>query len=139
MRHNKKSPYERPLSECPATCGDCKFFSGIIMCKANNCMAPTHKESNPKDRPLAMPLSCPWWYANHTVTKVTANQRRELREKRRHWFVLHKMLAMCKSPSERLQISKHFDRDGGKHLFDFRVYPVAKELHNKFMEEEKWK
>lgn len=132
MKHNKNSQYEKPMSECPAHCADCAYFSNncnIGTCTANGCRTPTFDFSRPTDRPLPQPLNCYWWYANNVWSKLSGQKFAEYAEERRHLIVAHTMLETITDRQERLDFIKHIHRIGGYGLIDFNTYPQAREIY----------
>lgn len=132
MKHNPKSPYEKPLNECPTRCRFCEFFKADSTCTANGCRTLTYSFSNPKDRPLPMPISCYWWYANNVWDKLPKSKQEGYAEMRLHEFTASKMLETMSDLEERKEFLSHFFRPGGGRIIDFEKYPEAKSLYIQF-------
>lgn len=136
MKYNKQSQFERPPQLCPNTCGECKHFkksSGI--CRANGFASMTFAFSRPADRPLPMPLTCPWWYMNRTWREADAEAIKEYRETRLHELAAAVMLANLEE-SERRAFIDHINRPGGCCRIDFDLYPEAKEIYMEIVRED---
>lgn len=131
MKYNKNSPYEKPLSECPAKCADCPCFSGDF-CRANGIAQVTFSFSNPKDRPVPFPLNCFWWYANNVFDKMNESKIKDYRESRVHLFTAYKILSELPDGEERKEFWNHFYRRGGGQYIDFEKHPEAQAIYNAF-------
>lgn len=136
MIYNAKSPYEKPLSECPARCADCSYFNAGI-CIANGMTNVTYSFCDPKNRSVPFPLNCFWWYANSVFSKMSANKIKETIEQRFHLFVEQKMLSEFPHGKEREIFLHHIHRPGGCGLIDFEGYPKAREIYNEIVRTQK--
>ena len=136
MLHNKKSPYEKPLSECPKRCADCEFFNGKEGCYANNTHDYTLSFCNPKDRCVPFPLNCCWWYANNVFEKMSSAKIEEYKEERAHLFAASAILENLHETEARKEFVSHYFRQGGFHLIDFEKYPQALKFYNDFKQKE---
>jgi hypothetical protein len=132
MKHNTKSPYEKPLSECPYRCSECKYFDGGDFCRANGIAQVTHRVCNPKDRPVPFPLNCFWWYANNVFDQMSASKIKDYKESRVHLFTAYKILSELPGIEERKEFLNHFYRRGGGQYIDFDKYPEAREIYNTY-------
>lgn len=135
MKYNKKSPYEKPLNECPRRCSDCSAF-GVDFCRANDVTSVTCSFSNPKDRPVPFPLNCFWWYTNNVFDKMSESKIREYTESRIHLFTAYKLMNSMQE-KERKSFWEHFYRRGGGQLIDFEKYPQAKRIYDEIAKTEK--
>ena len=136
MRYNKLSQYEKPPQLCPNTCGECQHFkksSGI--CRANGVTNMTFAFSRPTNRPLPMPLNCPWWYMNYTWRKADEEAIAEYEETRLHELTSAVMLANLEG-NERRAFLDHIFRPGGCRRIDFGLYPEAKEIYMDVVKED---
>lgn len=125
---------EKPRKECPLTCGDCEYFESDI-CTANNCKTSTQSFSNPKDRPLPMPLNCYWWYLNSVWDKLSHHKILKYKEERLHMFIAEEYLRTLQG-EQRNQFIDHWLRPGGCKLIDFKLYPEAEEIYMRLKEEQ---
>lgn len=132
MKYNKKSPYEKPLSECPARCATCPYFDGGDFCRANGIAEPTCSFSNPKDRPIPFPLNCFWWYANNVFDKMNESKVNGYKEARIHRFVASKMLSEMPHGKERKEFLAYLYRPGGGKLIEFEKYPESRKIYECF-------
>lgn len=136
MKYNKLSQFEKPPQLCPSTCGECRHFKkseGI--CRANGVVSMTFAFSRPTDRPLPMPLACPWWYMNSVWREVDAEAIAEYRETRLHELAAAVMLANLEE-SERRAFIDHINRPGGCRRIDFDLYPEAKAIYLEIVRED---
>lgn len=129
MKHNKLSAFERAPEQCPRTCGVCDYFANGV-CTANGGRDITFAFSNPKDRPLPMPLMCPWWYINNVWDLVDDDAIADYRETRLHQFVMWAMIYDLDG-HERSAFLNHIHRPGGGRLIDFDEYPSAKGIYDR--------
>ena len=131
MKYNKLSQFEKPPQLCPRTCGECEYFKksrGI--CRANNgIVSMAFAFSRPTDRPLPMPLNCPWWYMNATWREADAETIAEYRETRLHELTAAVMLSNMEKLGDRMSFIDHFFRPDGCRRIDFEIYPEAKEIY----------
>lgn len=136
MKFNKNTIYEKRPEECPRRCDDCEHFHQECgICTANGCSVHTYNFSNPKDRPLPMPLNCYWWYLNNVWDKLSPAKIEEYREERRHLIVAWIMLKKMKPSIKELHaFVDHLHRQGGYGLIDFNVYPEAKAIYKEVFE-----
>jgi hypothetical protein len=130
MKYNKQSQFEKPPQLCPRTCGTCDYFANGV-CTANVGRDHTFAFSNPKDRPLPMPLMCPWWYINNVWDRVDDEAIKEYRETRLHQFVTWVMLYELADDVERGAFVEHLHRPAGGCLIDFEKYPGAKDIYDR--------
>lgn len=136
MKYNKLSAYERPPSECPRTCGECEYFKkGSGPCRANGFVSMTFSFSRPTDRPLPMPLNCPWWYMNRVWHEADDKAIAEYRETRLHELTAAVMLANLEE-SERRAFLYHINRPGGCCRIDFGLYPEAEAIYKEVVRED---
>lgn len=130
MKYNNLSQFEKPPQLCPNTCGECKHFkksSGI--CRANGALeSMTFAFSRPTDRPLPMPLNCPWWYMNRAWHEADDKAIAEYRETRLHELAAAVMLSVLEG-RELLYFLEHILRPGGCRRIDFDLYPEAKAIY----------
>lgn len=139
MKYNSHSPYERPLSECPAKCAGCEFCKTnavATFCTANGCREVTHEICDPRDRALPAPLNCPWWYANNVWRKLSPHKIAEIKEERAHAFVFAAMSDAMPHGPERKALISHYFRPGGGRVIDFTQYPEARALYEDFLRKE---
>ena len=139
MKYNKMSGFERPPEKCPRTCGECKHFNKERgTCRPNGIVNMTFAFSRPTDRPLPMPLSCPWWYMNRVWHEVDDKAIAEYRETRLHEITAGILLANLEG-SELRAFLEHFFRPGGGRLIDFKLYSEAEEIYKEVVREDGYK
>lgn len=130
MKYNKLSQFEKPPQLCPSTCGECKNFKKSDgVCRSYGVPSFTLSFSKPTDRPLPMPLACPWWYMNSVWRETDPEAIAEYRETRLHEFTAVVMLSNMEKLGERMSFIDHFFRPGGCRRIDFDLYPEAREIY----------
>lgn len=136
MKHNTKSLYEKPLSECPSRCSECQYYDGGDFCMANGIAQVTCGFCNPKDRPVPFPLNCFWWYANNVFDKMNESKIKDYKESRIHLFTAYKIMSELPDGKERKEFWDHFYRRGGGQCIDFEKYPEARLIYDSFRKDE---
>ena len=131
MKYNKLSQFEKPPQLCPSTCGECKNFKKSDgVCRSYGVPSFTLSFSKPTDRPLPMPLACPWWYMNSVWRETDPEAIAEYRETRLHELAAVVMLSNMMELNDRNAFLDHFFRPDGSRRIDFDLYPEAKAAYN---------